>query len=40
MTRRPISTTPAVPAPRAGDRLWSADDVATYLGVPVSTLYQ
>lgn len=23
-----------------GDRLWSVDDVARYLGVPVETLYQ
>jgi excisionase family DNA binding protein len=22
------------------DRLWSVDDVSTYLGVPVKTLYQ
>jgi excisionase family DNA binding protein len=26
--------------PEAGDRLWSVDDTAAFLGVPVGTLYQ
>lgn len=33
----PISTRPA---PEVGDRLWSVDDTAAFLGIPVGTLYQ
>jgi predicted DNA-binding transcriptional regulator AlpA len=36
----PASPVPIRPAPAAGDRLWSATDTATFLGVPVGTLYQ
>ena len=36
MTRTPIAT--AAPAP--SDRLWTAQDVADYLTVPLATLYQ
>jgi predicted DNA-binding transcriptional regulator AlpA len=31
---------PSRPAPQPGDRLWSVDDTAGFLGVPASTLYQ
>ncbi len=44
MTRRTRTTLPpavaARPAPKTGDRLWSADDTSAFLGIPVGTLYQ
>jgi excisionase family DNA binding protein len=42
MPRRNLAAVPepaAAPQPTA-DRLWTAHDVAAYLGVPLTTLYQ
>jgi predicted DNA-binding transcriptional regulator AlpA len=40
--RRPrsVSALPARRTPQTGDRLWSVNDTAAFLGVPVGTLYQ
>jgi predicted DNA-binding transcriptional regulator AlpA len=41
MGRLPYPASPEPDPPRASaDRLWSAQEVAAFLGVPVGTLYQ
>ena len=42
MPRRPLAAVPdPTPAPEpTAARLWTAHDVADYLGVPLTTLYQ
>jgi excisionase family DNA binding protein len=38
--RAPRRTLPLVDVPQLGDRLWTVDDAAAFLGVPVGTLNQ
>ncbi len=34
------SERPLGPIPKAGERLWSAEETSRYLGIPIGTLYQ
>ena len=40
MTRRALAAVPVQAAEPTAARLWTAQDVAEYLGVPLTTLYQ
>jgi len=40
MTRRALAAVPQPAQQPSAPRLWTAQDVADYLGVPLTTLYQ